>query len=299
YEYDLCVFGGGSGGLAAAKQAAHLGAKVALFDYVTPSPQGSKWGIGGTCVNVGCVPKKLMHYAALLGAGMEDAKNLGWKVGDEPEHDWATLVEKVQNHIKMLNFGYRVGLKSAKVTYINALARLGEDGHTVTYEKRGETVTTSAAKICISVGGRPTIPDDVPGAKEYAITSDDIFSLNRPPGKTLVVGAAYIALECAGFLNELGYNTTIAVRSILLRGFDQQCAEKIGEVMEAQGCKFVRGTVVRSIVKADDGKLEVTLIDSKTGEERLCDKFDTVMYATGRTPCTRDIGLKEAGRKTH
>ena len=111
--------------MAAAKEAAHCGAKVVLFDYVRPSPKGSKWGLGGTCVNVGCVPKKLFHYASLLGAGMHDAAALGWDMkGAAPRHDWETMVEGVQNHIGMLNFTYRKGLKSAKVTYVNALATL-------------------------------------------------------------------------------------------------------------------------------------------------------------------------------
>jgi pyruvate/2-oxoglutarate dehydrogenase complex dihydrolipoamide dehydrogenase (E3) component len=114
YEYDLVVIGGGSGGMAAAKKAASFGKRVAMFDFVKPSPQGTKWGLGGTCVNVGCVPKKLMHYSSLFGEGFQDAKNFGWQMG-EPKHDWATLVESVQNHVKMLNFRYRVGLKSANV----------------------------------------------------------------------------------------------------------------------------------------------------------------------------------------
>eukprot|EP00124_Ichthyophonus_hoferi_P002315 Ihof_evm8s152 gene=Ihof_evmTU8s152 len=98
YMYDLVVLGGGSGGMAAAKEAAHLGAKVAMFDFVKPSTQGTKWGLGGTCVNVGCVPKKLMHYAGLLGAGFHDARMMGWNI-EEPTHNWEDLVNTVQSHV--------------------------------------------------------------------------------------------------------------------------------------------------------------------------------------------------------
>jgi heterodisulfide reductase subunit A-like polyferredoxin len=118
YEYDYVVIGGGSGGLASAKKAASYGAKVALFDYVKPSPQGTKWGLGGTCVNVGCVPKKLMHYAGLMGPMFIDAKQYGWEISEEkPAHSWSTMVQNVQSHVKMLNFRYRVGLKSAQVQF--------------------------------------------------------------------------------------------------------------------------------------------------------------------------------------
>lgn len=121
YEYDLVVLGGGSGGLAAAKEAVTYGAKVAVLDWVEPSPHGTKWGLGGTCVNVGCIPKKLMHQAALLGEAIHDAKAYGWNI---PENDvaneWSTLVESVQNHVKSVNWVTRVDLRDKKVEYINA-----------------------------------------------------------------------------------------------------------------------------------------------------------------------------------
>merc|ERR1719454_1821980 len=117
FDYDMVVIGGGSGGLAASKEAAKLGKKVACLDFVTPSPQGTTWGLGGTCVNVGCIPKKLMHQAGILGEQFSDAREYGWKLATEG-HDWSKMVEAVQNHIGSLNFGYRTALRQKGVTYI-------------------------------------------------------------------------------------------------------------------------------------------------------------------------------------
>ena len=290
YDYDLAVIGGGSGGMAAAKAAAGVGAKVVCFDFVKPSTQGTKWGLGGTCVNVGCVPKKLMHYAGLMGASMYDAKKMGFDVDPHPQHDWAQLVQTVQNQVKQLNFGYRGGLRSANVEYINALASF-QDPHTLAYQVRGqEPATLRARHILIATGGRPTIPDDVPGAREHAITSDDIFSLRtKAPGRTLCVGASYIALECAGFLTEIGCDVTVAVRSILLRGFDRQCADKIGEMMRLTGTAFKEGALPSSMEKGEDGRISVTFSDGSS------DVYDTVFYAIGRTADTAGLNLEAAG----
>ena len=234
-----------------------------------------------------------MHYAGLLGQGMIDAKGLGWKMNDV-EHDWDELVSTVKNHVHSLNFAYRVGLMSNAVNYINALAKF-EDPHTVSYITKGSSVskTATAANILIAVGGRPLVPVDIPGAREYAITSDDIFFLNRKPGKTLCVGASYISLECAGFLTELGYDVTVAARSVLLRGFDRQCAEKIGETMSDLGTKFLYECIVEKIVKTDQGRLSVTL--SRAGGSIETSEFDTVLFATGRYPDVTGLNLDAAG----
>lgn len=201
YDYDLVVIGGGSGGLACAKEAVQFGAKVAVLDFVEPSPQGSKWGLGGTCVNVGCIPKKLMHQAALLGEAIHDAKAYGWAV-PEPENIksvWGDLVNAVQNHIKSVNWVTRVDLRDKKVEYINGHGYF-KDAHSVIAVMKNKTEKELKAKfIVVATGGRPRYPN-IPGALEHGITSDDIFSLDREPGKTLVVGAGYIGLECAGFL---------------------------------------------------------------------------------------------------
>lgn len=131
FEYDLVVIGGGSGGLSCSQEAKKLGAKVAVLDFVKPSPQGSTWGLGGTCVNVGCIPKKLMHTAALLGESADEAVEYGWaKNPAGGSHSWETLREKVQDHIKSLNFGYRVKLREVGVTYLKKLGRF-IDNHTL------------------------------------------------------------------------------------------------------------------------------------------------------------------------
>jgi thioredoxin reductase (NADPH) len=288
-EYDLAVIGGGSGGMAAAKEAAAHGAKVVLFDYVKPSTQGTTWGLGGTCVNVGCVPKKLMHYAANIGHTLHhDAEKYGFEFAEKPpQFKWEKLVETVQNHVRKLNFGYRTGLRSAKVTYVNALASF-EDEHTIGYTLKGKAEKVSAKNVLIATGGRPAIPADVEGAREFAITSDDLFSLERTPGKTLVVGASYIALECAGLLTGLGFDTHVAVRSVLLRGFDRQCADKIGEMLRVNGTRFHQKLPTK-MARGDDGKIAVTFSDGSA------DAFDTVLYATGRYADTTGLGLEKAG----
>jgi pyruvate/2-oxoglutarate dehydrogenase complex dihydrolipoamide dehydrogenase (E3) component len=150
----------------------------------------------------------------------------------------------------------------------------------------------TADKIVIAVGGRPQYAG-IPGDKEYGISSDDIFSLKKAPGKTLVVGASYVALECAGFLTALGYDTTVMVRSILLRGFDQDMANRIGSYMENHGTKFIRGTVPTKLEKPDpNGKTIVTYeLDGQT----VTQEFDTVLFAIGRYALTKELNLERAG----
>ncbi|XP_031349705.1 thioredoxin reductase 1, mitochondrial isoform X1 [Photinus pyralis] len=292
YEYDLVVLGGGSGGLAAAKEASALGAKVAVLDYVTPTPIGTKWGLGGTCVNVGCIPKKLMHQAALLGESLKDAAAYGWEL--EPENiknTWSTLRQAVQNHIKSVNWVTRVELRDKKVEYINGLGTFKDPNTIQAQTKQGER-TLTAKYILIAVGGRPRY-SDIPGAIEYGITSDDIFSLDREPGKTLVIGAGYIGLECAGFLKGLGYDSTVMVRSVVLREFDQQMAQVITESMQERGVNFLFKCLPSSVEKLDNGKLFVRWINSQ--KEEFSDTFDTVLFAIGRRALTKDLHLENAG----
>jgi len=292
YDYDLIVIGGGSGGLAASKEAAGRGAKVAVLDYVTPSPQGTTWGLGGTCVNVGCIPKKLMHYGALLKESVAlDSSKFG-VASETPKAKWDVLRQNVQDHIMGLNFKYRVNLRENSVKYLNKLAKF-VDAHTVeVMDRKGNKEMITASRFIIAVGGRPT-PLTCPGG-EYAISSDDLFSLKQDPGKVLCVGASYISLECAGFLAGLGYDATVAVRSILLRGFDRECADMIGAYMEDNHVKFKREVTVSKIDKIEDGKskLQVTFSDGSM------DVFDTVLVAVGRTGCTANLGLENVNIKT-
>ncbi|CAL1527071.1 unnamed protein product [Lymnaea stagnalis] len=297
FDYDLIVIGGGSGGLAAAKEAAHLGKNVALFDYVEPSPLGSTWGLGGTCVNVGCIPKKLMHRASILGEDLHDAKAFGWELPEKVHHNWEVMKNAIQDHIGSLNWGYRVQLRDKKVNYINAYAViLDKNTIKVSAIKKNKTETKmTAANIIIATGERPRYPD-IPGAKEFGITSDDLFSLSYCPGKTLCIGASYVSLECAGFLAGIGLDTTVMVRSILLRGFDQQCSEMIGKYMSKHGVKFLRGcipTKIEQIEKGQPGRYRVTAVNADGAE--VVDEYNTILFAIGRDPCTRGIGLENVG----
>lgn len=307
YDYDFIVIGGGSGGLAAAKEAAILGKKVALCDFVKPSPQGTSWGLGGTCVNVGCVPKKLMHKSAIIKESLEDGNYFGWMLPNEVKHNWEKMVEEIQNYVKSLNFGYRKALREKSVTYLNAYAQFCDpnDPHKIlTTDKKQVQKTITGQNILIAVGGRPRYPD-IPGAREFCISSDDIFSLKRPPGKTLIVGASYIALECAGFLAAYGVDVTVMVRSILLRGFDQQIAEMVGKHMANLDITFIKECVPTKVERIKEpsegngiGLLKVYGTMKQTGEE-IVDEYNTVLFAIGRDPCTQNLGLELAGVHTN
>uniref|UniRef100_A0A7N8XRR9 Thioredoxin reductase 2, tandem duplicate 1 n=1 Tax=Mastacembelus armatus TaxID=205130 RepID=A0A7N8XRR9_9TELE len=274
YDYDLVVIGGGSGGLACSKEAAGLGLKVAVLDYVEPSVRGTKWGLGGTCVNVGCIPKKLMHQAALLGTAVKHARKYGWQISGPVYHDWATMAEAVQNHVKSLNWGHRVQLQDKKVTYLNMKGSL-VDEHTVKgLTKAGKETVLTAKNIVIATGGRPKYPTNIPGAMEHGLTN--------------------VALECAGFLTGVGLDTTVMVRSIALRGFDQQMAGLVTDYMEAYGTKFAWKCVPKRLDKLSSGALRVTWTDTQTGNEHE-DTYDSVLWAVGRAPETKAVGLDKLG----
>lgn len=308
-EYDLVVIGGGSGGLACAQEAARLGMRVAVCDFVEPSPAGTTWGLGGTCVNVGCIPKKLMHQAALLGEALHDAPSFGWEArrgeaeAEPPSHAWETLVTNVQMHIKSLNFGYRSALMSADVEYVNARASFVDARTVECADAAGETRRLRAKSFVIAVGGRPRYLDDIPGGRDLVVSSDDLFSLPAAPGKTLCIGGGYVSLECAGFLNGLGMEADVMVRSIPLRGFDQQMATLVKEHMSERGCYFVDGAVPTSVerVPAAEGggreRRRVTwrFADGSEGEG----VYDTVLVAVGRDAQTARLGLENTLVRTN
>lgn len=297
YDFDFFVIGGGSGGLAAAKAAANLGAKTGLADFVKPSPAGTSYGLGGTCVNVGCIPKKLLHIAAHRLDVMKEASEYGLFAGESEttaSANWQKLLQSVNMYIRKLNWGYKTELRDNKVTFFNSFATF-VDQHTLNLTKKdGSTEQITAKYILIACGGRPSL-GGYPGAEENCISSDDIFWRQTPPGKTLVVGASYIALESAGFLNGLGFDTTVMVRSILLRGFDEDISNKIGKAMERMGVKFEWGlTPSRFEKNSENGKVKV-FVPSQEGGEVLYGEFDTVLMAVGRNGCANLLNLEAAG----
>jgi thioredoxin/glutathione reductase (selenoprotein) len=318
FDFDYLVIGGGSGGLASAKAASACGPEVALCDFVQPSTQGTKWGLGGTCVNVGCIPKKLFHTSSIMGELLHNsAFHYGWRLANKeaqaqieaseemaamtgPKYvcDWNVALQNIDAHVRSINWGYVGQMKDKDVVYMNAYAKFVDRYTVETADKNGNKKLVTARRFLVATGGRPSIPSDVPGAKEFAITSDDIFWWKKDPKKTLVVGASYVALECAGFLNGLGRPTTVMIRSIPLRGFDQQCANIIVEDMKHHGCNFKEGCVPKKLEKLNgaDGPITVTyeMKDGSLGTE----EYDTVLFATGRSPETTKIGLDAVGVKT-
>merc|ERR1719421_122644 len=225
---------------------------------------------------------------------MKDAASYGWEAPDA-KHNWETMVNNVQAHIKSLNFGYRSELMTNAVKYYNAFATFTDAKSVTCVDKKGKETKITADAFVIAVGGRPKYPD-IPGAKEHCLTSDDIFALKTPPGKTLVIGASYVALECAGFVHGTGFDTTVMMRSIPLRGFDQQMAGNIKRYMEEEGIKFINQCVPLSVELTAAGR-KLVKFTSTTGEASAVQEaeFDTVLIATGRDVCTSNIGIETAG----
>uniref|UniRef100_A0A1I7U629 Thioredoxin-disulfide reductase n=1 Tax=Caenorhabditis tropicalis TaxID=1561998 RepID=A0A1I7U629_9PELO len=292
--YDLIVIGGGSGGLSCSKRAADLGAKVALIDAVEPSPHGTTWGIGGTCANVGCIPKKLMHQAALVGKELKYAETYGWNGldGSKINHDWNTLSKTVNDRVKGNNWVYKVQLRDKGIKYYNAFAEFLENGQilvTGVDKKKTQTLLT-APHILIATGLRPKYPD-VPGAK-LGISSDDLFTLPSPPGKTLVVGAGYVALECAGFLRGLGHDVEVLIRSRPLKEFDTDCVNLVMEHLKSTGIRIKEGQEVKKVEETTEKKKKVTFTVTGDSEE-----YDTVIWAAGRVPRMESMKLERIGVK--
>ncbi|MDC0612149.1 glutathione-disulfide reductase [Vibrio sp.] len=273
-HFDYLCIGGGSGGIASANRAAMYGAKVGLIEAKD---------LGGTCVNVGCVPKKVMWHGAQIAEAMHlYAKDYGFDV-DVKNFNWSTLVESRQAYIGRIHESYDRVLGNNKVEVIKGFAKF-VDAKTV--EVNGELYT--ADHILIAVGGQPTIPN-VPGA-EYGIDSNGFFELNEQPKRVAVVGAGYIAVEIAGVLNALGTETHLYVRKESpLRSFDPMIIETLTEVMEAEGPALHTHSVPKEVVKESDGSLTLHL---ENGESQ---NVDTLIWAIGRHPATEAINLQAAG----
>ncbi|CAD8124401.1 unnamed protein product [Paramecium sonneborni] len=300
--FDVAVVGGGSGGLAFALEGAKLGLKIAVFDYVTPSSHGSTWGLGGTCVNVGCIPKKLMHQSAIIKEKNVSSNPYGWTSSFQEQVDWNILIENIQNHIKGLNYGYKGNLQKQGILYLNDQATF-KDNHTLIYGKPDDLIAQDKNKLkelkfrycVISTGGRPT---KLKSLEKHAITSDDIFSLRKPPGKTLVVGGGYIALECAGILKGLGFDVTLMTRGKYLREFDQDIVEMILEHYQ----KYLKVNIIpQSLPFHSEQKNDKILVkwQSTVSAQEGSGIFDTVLMAIGRQANTKLLNLDKLGVKVN
>lgn len=270
YDFDLYVIGAGSGGVRAARFAAGFGAKVAVAE--------SRY-LGGTCVNVGCVPKKLLVYGAHFAEDFEQASGFGWSLG-EANFDWATLIANKDREINRLNGIYRNLLVNSGVTLHEAHAKI-VGPHEV--EVNGERFT--AKNILIATGGWPQIPE-IPG-HEHAISSNQAFFLKELPKRVLVVGGGYIAVEFAGIFHGLGANTTLLYRGdLFLRGFDGSVRKHLQEELTKRGMDLQFNADIARIDKQPDGSLKATLKDGRVLEA------DCVFYATGRRPMLDNLGLE-------
>jgi thioredoxin reductase (NADPH) len=245
-----------------------------------------------------------MHQAALLKHSLEDSASFGWNIDMESvQHDWVTMSSAIQNYIRSLNFAYRTSLRGAGVEYINARGELIDKNTIKAVDAKGSERVITTRFIILATGERPRYLG-IEGDREHCITSDDLFWLNRAPGKTLVIGASYVALECAGFLHSTNMpETTVWVRSILLRGFDQEMSERVGKYMqESLGIKFVRPcipTKIECVKDATDTDLPLYKVTGRNTEtdDEVSDTFNTILVAIGRDPCTKGLNLEGVGVK--
>lgn len=276
YDYDLFVIGGGSGGVRGARMAAATGARAAIAE---------SYRYGGTCVIRGCVPKKLLSYAAHFHEDFEDAAGFGWKV-PAPSFDWATLIANKDNEIDRLEGIYENLLKTAGVAFFHGHARL-LDAHTVEVGAQRFTAET----ILIATGGRPTFPTE-PGW-EHGITSNEAFHLEELPKRVVIAGGGYIAVEFAGIFNGLGSQVTQIYRGPqILRGFDDDVRNTLAGEMVKKGIDIIVETIIDRIEKREakeGGGLLLHLSDGSTLET------DLLMAATGRKPNVENLGLAEVG----
>jgi len=272
-HFDYLVLGGGSGGIASARRAAEFGVKVGLIESSR---------LGGTCVNVGCVPKKVMYYAANLREEiMHDAKDYGMEVEGDVGMEWGKLVEKRDAYVERLNGIYQRNLDNSKVEVIKGWGKFVGKNKIVV-----DGTIYSADHILVAVGGKPALPN-IPGA-EHGITSDGFFELKERPSRVVVVGAGYIAVEMAQIFAGLGSTTTLAIRGeTVLRSFDRMISEAVTEEVTHGGVNIKKGVTVKSVEKSSEG-IVVTL-----NNDEVLPPADCLLWAIGRAPNTDGLGCDE------
>eukprot|EP00090_Calanus_glacialis_P000776 TRINITY_DN10542_c0_g1_i2.p2 TRINITY_DN10542_c0_g1~~TRINITY_DN10542_c0_g1_i2.p2 ORF type:complete len:374 (-),score=126.99 TRINITY_DN10542_c0_g1_i2:621-1742(-) len=272
-HFDYLVLGGGSGGIASARRAAEFGLSVGLIESAR---------LGGTCVNVGCVPKKVMYYAANLREEMmHDASDYGIELHGEVGMEWGKLVEKRDAYVERLNGIYQRNLDNSGVEVIRGWGKFVGEKKVIV-----DGTIYSADHILVAVGGKPALPA-IPGV-EHGITSDGFFELKERPSRVVVVGAGYIAVEMAQIFAGLGSATTLAIRGqTVLRSFDTLISEAITEEVVHSGVDIKKGVTVASVEKTADG-IVVTL---DSGE--VLPPVDVLLWAVGRAPNTEGLGCKE------
>jgi glutathione reductase (NADPH) len=274
YDYDLFVIGAGSGGTRASRVAAAHGAKVAVAE---------EYRVGGTCVIRGCVPKKLLIYGAHFAEDLRDARRFGWDVPD-CHFDWATLRDNVLADVDRLNGLYTQTLHNNGVEMF--LERATVTGPNEVTLASGRKV--SAKVILIATGAHPHVPD-FPGS-ELGITSNEVFHLDALPKRVLIAGGGYIANEFAGIFNELGSHVTLVNRTdVILRGYDHSIRDRLLQISITKGIDFRFHAEFKSIEKTESGTLRVTLSKHEPVE------VDQVLFATGRVPNTKGLGLEDVG----
>ena len=270
FDYDLFVIGAGSGGVRAARMASSIGKKVAVAE---------ERYLGGTCVNVGCVPKKLFVYASQFPEFFRASVGFGWQIKDQPFLNWSALRDNKTREVERLNGIYKDLIQSSGAHLIEGRATIAGPNRVVVNEK-----TYNVEAILVATGGWPYIPE-FPG-KEFAVTSNEMFYLENLPDKAVVVGGGYIAVEFAGILNGLGVETHVVYRgSRILKSFDKEMSEKICEGMQHKGIHFHLNAEI-SRIKKRRGSLDIIL---DTG---LVLDADLALYATGRRANTEALGLE-------
>jgi glutathione reductase (NADPH) len=279
YDFDLFVIGGGSGGIATARRAASYGARVAVAENDR---------LGGTCVNRGCVPKKLMVYASRFPKYVSESAGYGWNI-EARSFDWLKMITDVNNEVTRLNGIYQRMIDNAEVTLFRDHAKL-LDGHTVEVG----TSKISAERILIAVGGEPVKPD-IPGI-EYAITSDGMFEMKEQPKRMVILGGGYIGCEFACVMNGLGTEVTQVIRKEqILSGFDKDLREELHEALVKQGIKILTKAEILAIEKTHSG-VTVTADD---GNQHVIVADAVSLAATGRRPKLENLGLENTAVETH